>query len=85
MLRSPVREIINYRPPAASPASNASVPQPAGDYIITSTRIQIATVVRPATQLTIVSSRRPSTFALARLALPKHDRTAKHRNRNFFA
>jgi len=34
MLRSPVREIINYRPPAASPASNASVPPPAGDYII---------------------------------------------------
>jgi len=34
MLRSPVREIINYCPPAASPASNASVPPPAGDYII---------------------------------------------------
>jgi len=34
MLRSPIREIINYRPPAASPASNACVPPPAGDYII---------------------------------------------------
>jgi len=45
MLRSAVREIINYRPPTASPASNASVPPPAGDYIIStvvpSTRIQI--------------------------------------------
>jgi len=34
----------------------------------------------------IVNCRRPSTFALARLALLKHDRTTKHRNRtsNFF-
>jgi len=34
MLCSPVREIINYRPPAVSPVSNASVPPPAGDYTI---------------------------------------------------
>jgi len=34
MLRSPVRKIINYRLPTASPTSNASVTPPAGNYII---------------------------------------------------
>jgi len=86
MLRSPVREIINYRPSAAAPRRPRQTQvccHPRGDYILVlPTRIQTATVGHPARRLTIVNCRQPSIFALAHLALLKHDRTAKHRNRN---